>query len=513
MKEINSVKNGKKQYLSEYDQNMIRKFEDKVLDGVLEIKDNQELTNLDFIQNLSVCKLKLENCQNIQHQIFNDTITELYITKCKFTSLLDIQINNLEVLSLQENRINDIQNVIVKMKCNPKFSKLLELDISEQLNFTQNNQNISKESLNINTEQLKKQNSIINLVKLTLEGNGITDIDELSTFVNLKELNLSQNKNINIGSIKYLTQLTKLSLENCKLVNIQNISFLTNLTDLNLNENQVDITPLSNLSQLNNLHLFGCGLASVQLSPLQNLLQLVYLQLEANEIYDISTLNKLINLKHLELQCNNINDISSIKNLENLTFLDISHCEIKYFSVLRKLINLEELYMCENRYFDISQIQYLVKLRKIDLCLCNIYDISPLRPLINLQYLDISENNIFDISPLAQLKNLTELQLEYNMIANFSQLEHLSIFNTLFIDNQTTPTLQEELVYVKMKGIDECTTFLQNMSQMRKQMRSRVNLTKTRVSLCKENSTIIHLHLFDNITSLFQQLDSIGQYQ
>ncbi|CAL6093968.1 Hypothetical_protein [Hexamita inflata] len=48
MKEINSVKNGKKQYLSEYDQNMIREFQDKVIDGVLEIKDNQELTNLDL---------------------------------------------------------------------------------------------------------------------------------------------------------------------------------------------------------------------------------------------------------------------------------------------------------------------------------------------------------------------------------------------------------------------------------------------------------------------------------
>ncbi|CAL6075957.1 Conserved_hypothetical protein [Hexamita inflata] len=366
MIEISSVENGKIQHLSEYDQIMIRLFQDKVLDGVLEIKDNQELTNLDFIQNLSVCKLKLENCQNIQHQIFNDTITELYITKCKFTNLLDFQINNLEVLSLQENRITDIQNVIVKMKYNSKFSKLLKLDISEQLNFTQNNKSISKKSLNVNIEQLKKQDSITNLVKFTLEGNGITDIDELSTFVSLKELNLSQNKNVNINSIKHLTQLTKLSLENCKLANIQNISFVINLTDLNLNENQVDITPLSNLSQLNNLYLFGCGLANVQISPFQNLLQLVYLQLEANEIYDISILSKLINLKDLELQCNNINDISSLQNLENLIFLDISHCEIKYFSVLRKLINLEELYMCENRYFDISQIQYLVKLRKLD---------------------------------------------------------------------------------------------------------------------------------------------------
>ncbi|CAL6013318.1 leucine-rich_repeat domain-containing protein [Hexamita inflata] len=499
------------QLLQEYNQRMILQFQDKINDGVLEIKDNQEITNLDFIKNLHVIKLTLVECYSIEHYIANNMITELHIDKCGFQNVLGLQLNNLEILSLKYNYMElntqQTRNMLIQMQNNSQFSKLKQLDLSE---LSVINWAYTDMQLQGKIESLSFHKSLTNLVKLTLIGNRITDIDVLSTLINLEELDISRNKGININPIKYLTKLTKLSLERCELMNIQDISNLTRLIYLNLNENSgIDISPLNHLTQLVHLDLFFCGL--IDISPLQNLIKLDYLQLNLNSV-NVKSLSSLINLVNLNISTNNVDDIIPLQYLDHLIILDISGNIIKDFSILQKFINLEELDMSQNSNADITPLQYLVKLRKLKLQKCGLFDISALRPLINMQKLIINNNIIYDISPLSSLYNLIELHLKDNQITNFSSLEQHSNFNQFQIEDEMTcqykPDIEEYNIYDKIQRIDLSTILLQNMSKQRKQINTRVNqMTKL---ICLQNLYSNCLKFSSNIISVFKQLD-IGE--
>ncbi|CAL6013470.1 leucine-rich_repeat domain-containing protein [Hexamita inflata] len=488
------------QEMSEYDQHLIQQFQNQVHDGILEIKDNQELTNLDFIKYLQVSKLALYGCKNIIKAITYDTIKELYIFNSGFHIVLNIQLNNLEILQLRGNQMEDTNKILIKMQNSKYFSQLKELDLSENYTWLakihqkikdirQNWEyisNIYSNMENLLIGKLNDQKSMINLVKLTLVGNNISDIDVLETVVNLQELDLSKNYKININPIQYLTKLTKLSLASCNLTDIQILSSLTTLISLNLSDNN-----------------------RIDISPLKNLTKLMYLQLGASGIDDISILRSLINLKYLDISNNTFNDISPLQYLLNLTYLNITCSEIQDFSILRKLINLEQLIMTSNCNVDITSLQYLVKLRKLDLCKCGLYYISALRPLVNLQELILVDNYINDISPLIQLKNLIKLYLNDNRITNILNLQKHPNFQYFYINDQIQPIVSEQRIYSKMQNIDTSTILLQNTNLKRKHINTCVQYMKGRIPQLMQNLNINHLKFSRSIVQLWDQLDTI----
>ncbi|CAL6107624.1 leucine-rich_repeat domain-containing protein [Hexamita inflata] len=482
--------------MSEYDQHLILQFQNQVHHGILEIKDNQELTTLDFIKYLQVSKLALYGCKNIIRAITCDTIKELYIFNSGFHIVLNIQLNNLEILQLRGNLMEDTNKVLIKMQNSKYFSQLKELDLSENYTWLQKihqkmkdvrqNSEPTNNKDNLLVDKLNDQKSMINLVKLTLVGNDISDIDVLETVMNIEELNLSKNYKININPIQYLTKLTKLSLDSCNLTDIQVLSSLTTLISLNLSDNnRIDISPLNNLTKL------------------------MYLQLGASGIDDISILRSLINLKYLDISNNTFNDISPLQYLLNLTYLNITCSEIQDFSILRKLINLEQLIMTQNCNVDITSLQYLVKLRKLDLSKCGLYYISALRPLINLQELILVDNYINDISPLIQLQNLIKLYLNDNRIANIQNLQKHPNFQYFYINDQIQPIEQEQRIYSKIQNIDTSTILLQNTNLKRKHINTSVQFMKRRIPQLMQNLNSNHLKFSRSIVQLWDQLDTI----
>ncbi|CAL6013392.1 Conserved_hypothetical protein [Hexamita inflata] len=500
-----SAEPNKKQQLQEYDQQMIQLFQDQVNDGILEIYNNQEITNLDFIQNLYLYKLQLNKCYNIEQNITNDTIKELTFDRCGFQNVLGLKLNNLEILCLREEQIDDTQNILIKMSTSPYFSKLREFELSGHLS-----QNDIEMSGQLSTKQLKDK-SLSNLVKLTLENNDITNIDVISQLINLEELNLSRNMYINISPIQYLTKLTKLSLESCELTDIQDLSKLTKLIDLNLSLNEgIDISPLSHLTQLVRLDLYCCSLVGIP-QQLENS-ELDYPQFLDNSINKLSLLSSLINLKDLYISSNNIDDINPLYQLVKLTILDISDNIVKDFSVLRKLTNLEVLNMSLNSHADITPLQYLIKLTKLELWHCDLYDVSALRPLINLQKLILSNNYIHDISPLSSLNNLIEIHLKENRITDFSSIKQHSNFTQFYIEDEMEDQyrliIEEQNIYIKIQIIDTSTILLRNTSRQRKQINTRVNLIKEQISQCLFNLNNNHLQFSRNAASFIQQLDT-----
>ncbi|CAL6103176.1 Conserved_hypothetical protein [Hexamita inflata] len=398
--------------LSEYDQRMILQFQDTIHDGVLDIYDNQQVSNLDFIQNLNVHKLTLYGCRYIENNITNNMIKELYIDSgCHFTNVLGLKLNNLEVLIIEENRPREeTQQILIKMQNSPQFSQLRELDLfKDEACWNKRDQKMSEK-----IEQLTNQKSLTNLVKLKLIGNYITDIEVLSTLVNLEELDLSKNKKINISPIKYLTKLTKLSLEKCELKDIQGLSFLTNLIYLNLNGN-----------------------IGLNIFPVQHLRQLNHLKLQETKIIDISILNLLINMKDLDISHNNINCFPLVKNsyqkLQNL------HQMVERQNISIQFLSSTELNLSNKNISNISSIAKLKNLKKIYLNYNSIEDISTLQSLPDLTHLSLFYNKL--TSYTLALPNLLELSLSYNKLEDKSGLQHSPKLENLDLNKTETTDL------------------------------------------------------------------------
>ncbi len=113
-------------------------------------------------------------------------------------------------------------------------------------------------------------------------------------------------------------------------------------------------------------------------------------------------LNELENLVYLNLNNNQLTDISGLKELKGLEILDLSNNQLDDISGLKELKGLERLYLRNNQ----------------------LTDISGLKELKNLWSLDLSNNQLTDIGILKELKKLMSLHLNNNPIS-IEQIEAL----------------------------------------------------------------------------------------
>ena len=253
-----------------------------------------------------------------------------------------------------------------------------------------------------------------------------------------KELNLNLVKLDKIGfdskgyTLNEKGQLTGLGLYGCVIKNlnciISHLTAFPNLTTLNLNLNQLnDISPLEALPNLTTLDLSFNQINDI--SPLEALSNLTTLYLSFNQINDISLLEALTNLTQLSLSGNQIRDISPLKALTNLTQLNLDSNKIGDISplidILKALPNLTLLNLDSNKIGDISPLKALPNLTQLSLSGNQIRDISPISTLKNLTVLNLYVNQICNISPLKDLKNLTTLHLSCNKISDISPIEGL----------------------------------------------------------------------------------------
>jgi len=144
----------------------------------------------------------------------------------------------------------------------------------------------------------------------------------------------------------------------------------------------------------------------IYISDLESLTDLIAIQ---RGISDLTGLEYCKNLQYkLDLQGNNISDISPLAGLANLQGLDLNDNNISDISPLAGLTNLEWLVFTDNNISDISPLAGLTSLKSLDLVHNNISDISPLARLTNLDWLPLGGNNISDISPLVANSGLSE---------------------------------------------------------------------------------------------------------
>ena len=190
----------------------------------------------------------------------------------------------------------------------------------------------------------------------------------------LKELRIRDEKGENIlttASLKDTPEFKFIQTHGIK--NLLGLENAVNLEKLDLNENEIsDLSPIAKLNKLTKLSLIRNRISNLQ--PLSELTNLEYLDLYANKIVDISPLAKLTNLKHLDLHNNNdqtgdpvhptisggIKDISVVKNLTKLEMLSLGSNNITDITPIKNLTNIKDLVLAGNHISDYSGLEQYI---------------------------------------------------------------------------------------------------------------------------------------------------------
>ena len=270
----------------------------------------------------------------------------------------------------------------------------------------------------VNLERLNLDNNLISdisplaelmrLRRLDLEENLITDLSPLEGLISLEDLHLGPNLVSDISSLAGLINLRHIRLHHNAITDLSPLAGLTKLETIGMSHNPLaDLSPLSGLTNLHNFH--GWGTPVVNLAAIAKLPKLREINVCGGEISDISALVDAKGLKHLYLPGNGVSDLSPLAELTNLTHLSFEHNEVSDLSPLEGLSNLTWINLHDNA----------------------ISDVSPLAATTNLRWLDISQNRITDVSSLAFLPNLTWMGLTENPIADTSSLERFATTTTI----------------------------------------------------------------------------------
>ena len=333
------------------------------------------------------------------------------------------------------------------------------------------------------------------LTDLTLNFNGITKIEGLSSKVNLNSLSLERNQITKIEGLENLTKLKTLDLWSNHIEDITPISKNTALTNLNLAANteidgdrsnytgerlealnkigeildrggtiNLDIDKLGLFTNYKNLALGSQNLTTLE--PLEGLTQLESLNLNNNQITLEDTksqeiLQAMTNLKSLYLNNNKITNIVTINSLKNLTTLHLTGdnnkvnlkeiediiSNLRYLTVsndsLKTITNCDinkitTLNLAGSNLTEIPDLSKFTKLTKLDLRgISSIDNFSTISKIVSLENLGLSNVNLHGrMIDFSRLTNLTNLNLSNNTLwsEDLENLKALKNNNNLTID-------------------------------------------------------------------------------
>ena len=286
-------------------------------------------------------------------------------------------------------------------------------------------------------QNLKGLEFAINLTRINMSHNQVTDISPVAGLIELRELWVTDNPISDISPVSGLTNLTHLGVSGCpNLSDISPVRNLTNLVHLDFSGTLVsDISPVRNLTNL--VHLDFSGTLVSDISPVRNLTNLVYLNLRENSISALSPLAGLINLEVLRLDHNHVSDLSPLARLTKLQYVSFSGNDISDIAPLSSLTNLNRIRTWGNPFPDLSSLAGLTKLENLDICGARLQEatLAPLAGLTGLKELYLAGNGISDVSPLTRLTGLNRLNLAGNRISDISTVSGFTNLKWLNIED------------------------------------------------------------------------------
>ena len=194
--------------------------------------------------------------------------------------------------------------------------------------------------------------------KVLAKENGVRKIKDFSFLKKLSELKLfyytNQNQTKEKVDVANLDLTSNSKLEDVRVGqgNLQNLNFVKdlNLKNLDVEDNELnDISALKNMTSLTELHLDNNKLSNNNILDIAGLVKLKTLYLKNNKnISDINALEGLKNIEALELKNMNISDISVLKKLPNLRRLVVDGNPLaKNYLDIIKVLNINTGYLGE----------------------------------------------------------------------------------------------------------------------------------------------------------------------
>lgn len=345
-------------------------------------------------------------------------IISLGIAVTSLATPMDVSytINNDEPEEIKSIENNEISNDYFK-------EEIRRVDV-EILSAFQNNYKL----INALEDELKKSIEEIYAIRdeidrISLDSRGLENVDGIEIFTNLEYLSLENNflSEINLSNFK---KLNSIDLENNHIRNIEGMS--ESLANLNLQDNNIgDISFLEEYKQLKSLNLENNHIENLStLGELKNLRSLNLNKNYSNEPLNLDFLKNIDNLSDLEIEGFKI-DFESLKPIaENLEFLNISSTNAKneIFEILKDS-KISYLDMSNTEIQTLKGIENLKHLDTAGFENCNLKTIRHIENNSKIERLDLSGNNLVSIKSLENCKELKYL------LANNNNLTELPKFS------------------------------------------------------------------------------------
>ncbi len=221
-----------------------------------------------------------------------------------------------------------------------------------------------------------------------------------------------------LREIAMATQITELTLDNNGLENVQPLAGMTGLKFLSLcNNNLAEIKGLDKLESLTALILVGNQISD--LSSISAHKSVTELSVADNRITSLMDAGKLTGLTKLDLSGNTLTSLSGISTLSSLQSLTAINCGLTDISAISKLTGLLSVDFSGNKINDLSPLRQtgVTSLTLVD---CDIKSLNAVNGIRTLRTLNVSDNPLADVTPLISLPTLETLDIsntKVNMVA------------------------------------------------------------------------------------------------
>ena len=271
---------------------------------------------------------EIKNYINILHSNNNNLKTLIKDSK----GSLEEESQNLNEL---KEKISNIKTDIKNLNNNEKYEivnipdeklrKIINYTLGKNRNANQKITKIEMESIKeINGDEILEYLPMDKWVAFNTPCRGLKSLEGLQYAINLEKLDLSENGISDLNPLKNLKKLRYVELDRNMIKDLTPLSNLKNLEHLNIynNEGIVDMKPISNLYKLEWLDLHFCnrGKQKVNVEPLGNLKNLKMVNLESNLVEDISFAKKLKNIEIIGVGANHITDMTPLQNIIHKTY-------------------------------------------------------------------------------------------------------------------------------------------------------------------------------------------------
>ncbi|CAL6078881.1 Conserved_hypothetical protein [Hexamita inflata] len=421
-----------------HDTEMLQKYKGKVVNGVLEINQDQNLTSTEFsalighVNQKKVTELRIISCYNLKlDRCPKSSVKSLTINKCNLKDINGIQVmTQLTQLNLSLNQISDIrllasltnltaldlgQNNIECASVISNFKQLISLDLSENL-----------------ITDLSNLRDLVKLQILDVSYNNLKSINDLAALQNIEQLNITQTNTCSIDILAKMTKMTHLLMSSNQIISIAVLKAFPELYDLRLENNFIqDFEPIAKHKFANKnwvreqrvptetdfMNSFGCNQNEVT--------QLINKSKQQKQMSD----NKYMLIKKYENDVkNSCLKINGEQKLNNLQFTDV--------------LKLTELEAVNSQTIDFAEDQVPTLLLKLKFNNCvfkntnqGLNQITGIYQMEQLVELDLSSNKLRDITEIGALKNLQKLYLQNNQISRVIALQELIHLDLLNLQN------------------------------------------------------------------------------